>query len=90
MGNFFDADKLGTTLLMSDFDFSGSDWNSVGTITEGVTPFTEVVGVFTNGLLGKLSGVLEGLGFSKSEFVVENLRVTKEAVWVSLTSYKNM
>lgn len=90
MGNFFDADKLGTTLLMSDFDFSGSDWNSVGSLPKGVTPFPEVVGVFTDGLLAKLSGVLEGLGFSKSAFVVENLRVTKEAVWVSLTSYKNM
>lgn len=56
MGNFFDGDKLGTTLLMSDFDFSGSDWNSVGSLLENVTPFPEVVDVLTDGLLGKLMG----------------------------------
>ena len=82
--------RLRDALLFSRFGFTGSDWNSVGSLPENVTPFPEVVDVLTDGLLGKLNGVLEGLGFSKSAFVVENLRVTKEAVWVSLTSYKNM
>ena len=85
--NYFD-DKSKLSLLMSDYGFSGSDWNSIGSLT-GVTPFPEVINGLYGRFFSKVKGVLENLGLSESDFVVENLRVLENSLWLSLISYKN-